>query len=216
MGIGKKIKAAVIGYLCVATLTAVTMHIKGELDKPIPADKVAEMSETIDNCDLSNKESVASLAMDMNEWCEDAGCEFQSAHLERVVDGDTIVVDIDGFDYKVRLIGVNTPESVASVEYLEKTGKENTQEGKDASSFTKNLLADTDIVYLQCDTADTDKYDRLLRYVWLEIPEDEMNIDEIETKMLNALLVEEGWADVETYKPNTKYEKQLKTIEQKR
>ena len=64
--------------------------------------------------------------------------------LERVVDGDTIIVHTpDGTRTRVRLTGINAPESVHPDE------NQNTEEGKDASQFMKDLLADIDTVYLR-------------------------------------------------------------------
>lgn len=138
--------------------------------------------------------------------------EFQTAKLVRVVDGDTIVVDISGEEAKVRLIGIDTPESVASSTYLEKTGKNNTQEGEKASDFVKNMLADTETVYLQKDVSDTDRYGRLLRYVWLKIPEDDKDIEEISSKMLNGILVWEGIAEPAAYAPDTAHQKDFEYL----
>ena len=61
---------------------------------------------------------------------------YQEATLIRVIDGDTIVVNIDNIEYTVRLIGIDTPESVAPDVYLEATGKKNTKEGLLASEYT--------------------------------------------------------------------------------
>ena len=134
--------------------------------------------------------------------------EFQEASLVRVVDGDTLVVEIEGTDYKVRLIGVNTPESVAPESYQ----VENTEEGVLASDYVKTLLENTTTVYLEKDVSETDKYDRLLRYVWLEIPEDSENINEISTKMLNGILLLDKVAEVATYEPDVKYVEQFEYI----
>lgn len=139
---------------------------------------------------------------------------FQPATLVRVVDGDTIVVDISGDEYKVRLIGINAPESVAPDSYLEMTGKENTQEGEKASDFVKNLLAGTETVYLQKDVSDTDRYGRLLRYVWLEIPDDDKDIEEISSKMLNGILVREGIAEPAAYAPDTVHQADFEYLAQ--
>ena len=87
--------------------------------------------------------------------------DLDKAEVVRVVDGDTVVVKIDGSDFKLRLIGVDTPESVASKEYLDRTGKENTESGKTASEYTKSLLPEGTIVYLEKDVSDTDRYGRL-------------------------------------------------------
>lgn len=139
---------------------------------------------------------------------------FQPASLVRVVDGDTIAVDIAGDEYKVRLIGVDAPESVASGQYLEMTGKENTQDGELASDFVKELLAGTETVYLQKDVSDTDRYGRLLRYVWLEIPDDDRDIDEISAKMLNGILVREGIAVPAAYAPDTAHQADFEYLAQ--
>ena len=66
------------------------------------------------------------------------------------------------------------------------------------------------------DVSDTDKYDRLLRYVWLEVPENSMDTYEIETKMLNAILVKDGIADLEIYEPDDMYAEAFKKIEMER
>lgn len=136
---------------------------------------------------------------------------YQEATLIRVIDGDTIVVNIDNIEYTVRLIGIDTPESVAPDVYLEATGKKNTKEGLLASEYTKNVLSNYTTVYLMKDTSDTDKYDRLLRYVWLEIP-DEINIDTIRSKMLNGILLDNHVANIATYKPNALYEDVFQSI----
>ena len=131
---------------------------------------------------------------------------IQEAKFIRVVDGDTIEVPIDGINYSVRMIGINTPESVASKEYLEKTGKENSAEGKAASEYTKRLLKNQSNVFLQTDQSDTDIYGRLLRYVWLEKPDNIHDIHEISSKMVNAILLRDGYAEVSIYEPDTMYE----------
>lgn len=138
--------------------------------------------------------------------------DFQTAKLVRVVDGDTIVVDISGEELSVRLIGIDTPESVASQNYLDRTGKENTWEGKNASDYVKNMLARTETVYLQRDVSDTDRYGRLLRYVWLEIPNDDKDIEEISTKMLNGILVWEGIAEPAAYAPDTAHQEDFEYL----
>lgn len=131
--------------------------------------------------------------------------ELQEAKYVRTVDGDTIEVKIEGQKYKVRLIGINTPESVASEEYLKRIGKENTKEGKNASEYTKDLLSNIETVYLEKDVSDVDKYNRLLRYVWLSKPEKNITKTEINDKMLNAILLKDKQAEISTYPPDTKY-----------
>ena len=121
------------------------------------------------------------------------------AEVVRVVDGDTLVVLLGSEEQRVRLIGVDTPESVNPDE------SKNTEEGQVASDYTKSIVNAGDIVYLQSDTSDTDQYGRLLRYVWLEEPNDTDNLDEIKTKMLNAILIVDGYAEPKAYEPDTAY-----------
>lgn len=111
------------------------------------------------------------------------GSQYEKVKVARVVDGDTFETDKGA---KVRLIGVNTPESVkpnSPVEYF----------GKEASEFTKQRLTNQ-TVYLEKDAGDTDKYGRLLRYVYLE-----------DGTMYNELLAKEGYARIMTIPPNVKY-----------
>lgn len=116
-----------------------------------------------------------------------------------VVDGDTIIVELGGVEQRVRLIGVDTPESVHPDE------SRNTEAGNVASDYTKSIVKSEDTVYLQKDVSDTDKYDRLLRYVWLEKPTDVNDESEVKTKMLNAILVAGGYAEPKEYEPDTAY-----------
>ncbi len=104
----------------------------------------------------------------------------------RVVDGDTIVVHMAGAEKKVRLIGVDTPESVHPDE------TRNVPYGKIASEFTRQQLEGQQ-VYLEYDVAETDKYGRILAYVWLN------------DKMFNKTLLQEGHAMLATFPPNVRY-----------
>jgi micrococcal nuclease len=78
----------------------------------------------------------------------------------RVVDGDTVVLNIDNKDVKVRLIGIDTPETVDPRKPVQAYGKE-------ASNFTNNLLKGEE-VYIEYDgeKAELDKYGRLLAYLY--------------------------------------------------
>ncbi len=111
-------------------------------------------------------------------WCE----------LVRVVDGDTIIVIYNNEETRVRLIGIDTPESVHSDQ------SKNTTEGIIASEYTKKILQDVNKVGLEFDVEKLDIYNRLLAYVYLE-----------DGTMLNSHLLEKGYAQIMTYPPNTKY-----------
>lgn len=122
---------------------------------------------------------------------------FEKVTVSRIVDGDTIYVKFDeGREEKVRFIGIDAPETVHANKDIEHYGKE-------ASNFTKDkLLGKT--IYLEKDVSETDKYGRLLRYVWFYIPK-EINKEEIKNNMFNAILVIEGYAQVSTFPPDVKY-----------
>ena len=104
-----------------------------------------------------------------------------------VVDGDTYKIRYNGEEKKVRLIGVDTPESV----HPDKA--KNSNYGKTASNYVKELI-ENKYVSLEFDVSQTDKYGRLLAYIYLE-----------NSEMLNEKLLKEGYAQIATYAPNVKY-----------
>ena len=120
-------------------------------------------------------------------------------NLVRVVDGDTIVVSKDSEEYKVRLIGIDTPESVHS------DASQNNEYGVMASNYTKSLLEDTTTVYLEFDQEETDPYGRKLAYVWLKDNISQHSKQDIANEMLNGILVRNGYAIDKCIPPNTKY-----------
>ena len=122
-----------------------------------------------------------------------------TARVVRPVDGDTIVVDIDGAEESVRLIGIDTPESVAQDRPVECYGPE-------AKERTAELLPAGTLVRLERDVEARDRYDRLLAYV---IRDD----DDI---FVNRLLVEEGFAESIAYPPNTTRQGELDQAEAQR
>ena len=122
----------------------------------------------------------------------------------RVVDGDTYVVNLNGSDTKIRLIGVDTPESVASDEYLEASGKENTKEGKDISNIMKEKLTAGTTLFLEFDVEKYDKYDRVLAYAYFE-----------DGEMVQEYLLKNGYAKVMTIEPNVAHSDRFVALEQK-
>ena len=142
----------------------------------------------------NNQNAIANSQKSENESQEKAvelsKFNLKEAKVSRVVDGDTVELS-DGT--KVRLTGVNTPESTTRTEPY----------GKEASNYTKDQLTGK-TVYLEKDVSETDQYGRLLRYVWLDIPK-EITDSEIKAKMFNAILVKNGYAEVSTYPPDVKY-----------
>ena len=117
------------------------------------------------------------------------------ATVVRVVDGDTIEVEIDGEKHKVRYIGIDTPETVDPRRPVGCYGEE-------ASAANKALVEGL-IVGLEKDVSDTDVFGRLLRYVWLNSEE-----------MVNAMLVREGYAQSSAYPPDVRHQEIFNAFEE--
>jgi len=116
---------------------------------------------------------------------------FVAAEVVEVVDGDTLKVRIANEVVTVRLIGVDTPESVDPDRPVMCFGQE-------ATAFTREMVARAgNRVLLEKDVSETDRYGRLLRYVWVEHPDGR--------RMLNYELVSQGYAQVATFPPDVKY-----------
>lgn len=121
------------------------------------------------------------------------------AEVVEVVDGDTIKVrDAEGGraaeTETVRLIGIDTPETRDPNDPGECYGAE-------ATAYSRSLFPEGGTVWLEHDVSDTDRYDRLLRYVWIE--------DDGGAYLANELLVREGYAVVSTYPPDVKHVERL-------
>ena len=109
-----------------------------------------------------------------------------TALVTQVIDGDTIVIE---GGYKVRYIGIDTPE----IDDGEPFGMEALEANQE--------LVEGKVVHLERDVSQTDKYGRLLRYVY---------VDGI---FVNAELVRLGLAEAKAYPPDTKYQEDLEELE---
>ena len=114
----------------------------------------------------------------------------EAALVLRVVDGDTIEVDRGRGPEKVRYIGIDTPETMHPSQPVEWMGEE-------ASAANRALVEGRQVV-LESDVSETDKYGRLLRYVWTQ--------DNGGWTFVNLALVSKGFAQVSTYPPDVKYQ----------
>jgi micrococcal nuclease len=109
-----------------------------------------------------------------------------TAKVQRVVDGDTFIATVRSQRERVRVIGVDTPESVDPNRPDEPFGEE-------ASTFAKHYL-DGETVQLAGDAEPRDRYGRMLAYVWLR-----------DGTFWNTLLAAEGYAQQLTIPPNVTY-----------
>lgn len=111
---------------------------------------------------------------------------FEEVEVARVVDGDTIKL-ADG--RTVRYIGIDTPETVHPTKGLECFGEE--------AKLENRRLIEGKTVRLVKDVSDTDRYGRLLRYVYSG------------DDMINEVLVREGFAQTATYPPDVAHQEQF-------
>ncbi|MEM7333092.1 MAG: thermonuclease family protein [Chloroflexota bacterium] len=112
----------------------------------------------------------------------------ETARVVEVIDGDTIRVRLDGEVVSVRYIGINTPERDETC-FQEATNNN--------ANYVENQT-----VRLVTDVNDTDRFGRLLRYVY---------VDEI---LVNAELVAGGWAESRAFEPDTRLFDYLEGLEE--
>lgn len=116
--------------------------------------------------------------------------------VNRAVDGDTLELNMNERKEKVRLIGINTPETVDPRKDVECFGKE--------ASDKMKALTNGELVYLEYDETQgmRDKYDRILAYVYLE-----------DNQMLNRKMIADGYAHEYTYGIPYKYQKEFRELQ---
>lgn len=147
-------------------------------------------SKTTDNS-LQNSETTP-LPTAISFTPETTVSNKQTVKVIRVIDGDTI--EIEG-GQKVRYIGIDTPETVHPSKPVQCYGKEASDKNKE--------LVEGKTVELEKDISETDKYGRLLRYVW------------IENLLINEFLVQEGYAQSSSYPPDIKYQESFLEAQKK-
>lgn len=113
-----------------------------------------------------------------------------TAYVTRVIDGDTIEVNLNSKIQKVRYLGMNTPETVDPRRPVQCFGHEASDENK--------KLVEGKTVVLTKDISDTDKYGRLLRFIYLPLSDGQM-------LFVDDYLVREGYAQIDTFPPDIKF-----------
>jgi micrococcal nuclease len=134
-------------------------------------------------------------------WTSTVPAGAEPVQLSRVVDGDTAdFVLSDGTVDRVRFILIDTPETVDP-------SRPDGCFGSEASDFTAWLLSLGGEIYLERDVSERDRFDRLLRYVWLDFGGGEVYL-------LNEALVRSGYAALSTFPPDVKYVDQVQAAQQ--
>lgn len=166
--------------------TKLASSISNDIDSSISNSISNFMNTTINETNNSSKNNIVDPSTQYVSGNATTNISKNSYKVTRVVDGDTIIIDYNGTEERIRMIGIDTPESVHP------NKEKNTEFGKTVSNFTKENL-ENKYVKIELDVQERDKYGRLLAYVYL---------DDV---MYNKTLLAEGYAKIATYPPNVKY-----------
>jgi endonuclease YncB( thermonuclease family) len=143
-------------------------------------------------------------------WTTAIPADAEPATLRRVIDGDTIEVDLGGKVETVRMILVDTPETKKPNSPIECFGQE-------ATAFTTDVLTGYGgRIYLEKDVSERDQYGRLLRYVWLDLG-DHWRVDGRDAApavyLLDEAIVRAGFGALVTFPPDVKYVDQIRAAQ---
>ncbi len=184
-----KSKLAIIIYFVIGLVFIV--GLTGGDSKNISSLSVSDIKKSEN---VLKKESKISLNKDDKKISYSS--DYTYYKIIKVVDGDTISVSMNGKTETLRLIGINTPETVDPRKPVECFGKE-------ASNKAKSIL-EGQSVRLEADPSqgERDKYNRLLRYVFL-----------LDGTFFNKSMIQQGYAYEYTYNTPYKYQADFKTAE---
>lgn len=140
--------------------------------------------------ELTSNRLTAQLVMTSPSPSNIAGIGGREVLVTRVIDGDTIEVQIGMAILTVRYIGIDTPETVDPRRPVQCFGRQ-------ASNENKKLIEGKKVI-LSKDVSETDKYGRLLRYVYVKLENGEF-------LFVNDYLIRQGFAKASTFPPDVKY-----------
>ena len=152
--------------------------------------RIAPSEQQSSNSLVSGNGSSSGSSSASRENEKSQGPNSEGILVTRVVDGDTIEIETG---QKVRYIGIDTPETVDPRKSVQCFGKE-------AASKNRELV-EGKRARLEKDVSETDKYGRLLRYVY------------VGDTFVNEILVKEGYAFSSTYPPDVKYQSLFQAAE---
>jgi micrococcal nuclease len=134
------------------------------------------------------------------------GATGNKARVLYVIDGDTIKVMYEGKKESIRLIGIDAPESKKNKKAFKDSRRSSSdinaiiEQGKIAKKYVKTLVKKGDEVRIEFDVEKRDRYHRLLGYVYLT-----------DGRMLNDLIIRNGYANPLTIAPNVRYRGRFST-----
>lgn len=157
--------------------------------------QVVDCNTACDWYELATGEWIAAFLVDLEEaptvtdQQQQPAPPGEQALVERVIDGDTISVILNGETYRLRYIGMDTPEAGDTF-------------GSDATAKNREMV-DGQTVYLEKDVSETDRFSRLLRHVWLA-----------NGTLVGEELVRLGYAYASSYPPDVKYQDRMRQAQQ--
>jgi len=121
-----------------------------------------------------------------------------------VIDGDTLKIMYEGKKQSIRLIGIDAPESKKNSKAFKDSARSSrdidaiVSQGRAAKKYVKGLVGKGERIKIQFDVEKRDRYRRLLVYVYLS-----------DGRMLNDVIIHNGYASPLTIPPNVKYRKRF-------
>ncbi|MFA7049653.1 MAG: thermonuclease family protein [Patescibacteria group bacterium] len=154
------------------------------------------INNTVDSFNNNDNLNIANKDVNQEELIQNNAIpnDFKYYQVVEVVDGDTIKIDLDGSIESIRLIGMDTPETVDPRKPVQCFGEESSKKAKELLLNKKVRLEDDPTQY--------DKYGRLIKYVYLENGE-----------MYNKKMIEDGYAHEYTYDIPYKYQSEFQEAE---
>lgn len=182
--------------------TTVETANENDRDEVAELDSSASTTDTVDSDEETSQsqnetpEETISTDTDQNEVLQEDSNPQNTYSVVSVVDGDTVKLSMNGSTETVRLIGIDTPESVHPTEPVECFGIE-------ASNKAKQLLSGKQVQFETDSSQDTrDRYGRLLGYIILP-----------DGRNFNKVMIEDGYAYEYTYSTTYKYQTAFKAAE---
>ena len=129
---------------------------------------------------------------------------YEKTKVLSIVDGDTVKVIYHNREESIRLIGIDTPESIPNKKAIKDAQRTKSDietinsQGREAKNFVKGLVKPGIFLKIEFDVRTRDKYGRLLAYLYLP-----------SGKMLNEEIVKAGYAQLMTIPPNLKYQERF-------
>ena len=197
----KQIIAVVVTLFCVAFLIFTNSSSKTSTPfksstTPTYSESQSQVINEISPSEASSSQEVLGETNEQDMLSENQSEGQENYMVTKVVDGDTIEVDMNGENAKIRIIGIDTPETVDPRKPVQCFGKE-------ASSKAKETLNGKYVTLVADETqGNTDKYKRYLRYVFLP---DGTNY--------GLFMISNGFAHEYTYDSTYKYQSEYKSAE---